>query len=245
MWDRIKTHTRIKLCEFETLDPAYEASQLNIDALGFHFLAHHAFEERLKRFSEIFKYLPTRVDKVLLADIEFEPLIRFCTELPVDCIQLYPDWTAHQIDLLRKRLPATRIIKVISAQPSENKFPETTSLLSYYSAVVDGFLLDSWKKGGTGKVADWNHCARVVKESPLPVFLAGGLTPENVSEAMRIVRPFSVDVETGVSDRIPGGPLVKNMQKCRRFVDAVRKADKELASPSTTHPLRGMGVCNQ
>ena len=93
---------------------------------------------------------------------------------------------------------------------------------------MDAYLLDSHRVGGTGLVADWRHCEQIVRRAKLPVFLAGGLSANNVAEAIRIVRPFGVDVESGVSDRIPGGPLVKNMLKCRRFIDAVRRADREL-----------------
>ena len=81
--------------------------------------------------------------------------------------------------------------------------------------------------GGTGLTADWGFCARVVSLSDRPVFLAGGLTPENVGEAIQIVRPFGVDVETGVSFRIERGPLVKSIEKCRRFIDTVVRADRE------------------
>jgi phosphoribosylanthranilate isomerase len=139
-------------------------------------------------------------------------------------VQLYPDWPAPEVADLRAAGP--RILKVVSARPEENFSPDYEAVFGRYRDVVDGFLLDSSRAGGTGQTADWGHCARLVRLARRPVFLAGGLTADNVSSAIRTVRPFGVDVETGVSYRVPGGPLVKSLEKCRAFIDAVLRADR-------------------
>lgn len=226
--DRSIKTIRIKLCEFECLDSAYEACSLGIDALGFHIFKHQDVESKVRKFREIFGYLPAAVDKVLLTDVDFDVLCdAILPPLRMDTIQLYPDWPAERIRLLRSRAPAgMKILKVMSARSSENFSSDDGVFLNTYEDFVDGFLLDSYRAGGTGKVGDWQHCADIVKSTRLPVFLAGGLNAENVDEAIRTVQPFGVDVESGVSDRIPDGPLVKNMEKCRRFVKAVREAER-------------------
>jgi phosphoribosylanthranilate isomerase len=229
VWNASVRFTRIKLCEFEALDPAYEACQLGADALGFHVFRNQAVDEKLARFREIYRYLPTSVNKVLLTDLDFEPMVLALAALSSDTVQLYPDWPPEQIAALRARArPGLRILKVMSAQPEENRIVDPRAFLRIYGEVVDGFLLDSYRAGGTGKTADWGQCAAVVRATPLPVFLAGGLTADNVGAAIQRIRPFGVDVENGVSDRIPGGPLVKNMAKCARFIEAVRRADADL-----------------
>ena len=103
--------------------------------------------------------------------------------------------------------------------------PSDLAIANGHQDVADAILLDSFRAGGTGTLADLDHCKDVVALSPLPVFLAGGLTPDNVGAAIEHVKPFGVDVETGVSDRIPGGPLIKNLDKCMRFMNAVRTND--------------------
>lgn len=229
MWDEPSRRTRIKLCEFECLDPAHEASQLGVDALGFHLFRHQDVFGRAQRFAEIFRYLPRSVNKVVLTDVDFEVLVKVISvSLQCEAIQLYPDWTADQIKSLRDKCrTGMRILKVMSAMTEENSFGSDEEFLRQYDSLVDAYLLDSRRVGGTGQVADWQHCAHIVKATRLPVFLAGGLSAENVGDAIRVVQPFGVDVENGVSDRIPGGPLVKNMQKCREFIAAVRRADLE------------------
>lgn len=84
---------------------------------------------------------------------------------------------------------------------------------------VRGFVLDAFSElsyGGTGQITDWGLAAEVAKSTPL--LLAGGLTPDNVTEAIRTVRPYGVDVSSGVES----APGKKDHAKMRAFVDAVR-----------------------
>ncbi len=87
---------------------------------------------------------------------------------------------------------------------------------------VDAFLLDSYtaeSPGGTGLVADWDRAREFVKTTRTPVLLAGGLTPENVREAIRKVKPWGVDVSSGVELR----PGRKDVEKVRMFIQQCRK----------------------
>ena len=92
----------------------------------------------------------------------------------------------------------------------------------------DTFILDSatpQQPGGTGKVFDWGKAvpvAEAMREGGLKLVVAGGLTPENVTEAMRILKPWGVDVSSGVEAR----PGKKDPEKVRAFINAVREADK-------------------
>jgi phosphoribosylanthranilate isomerase len=97
-----------------------------------------------------------------------------------------------------------------------------------YSQTADAILLDSCREGGSGELADLATCAEIVRSSPLPVFLAGGLNAANVADAIRLVRPFGVDVETGVSVKVPGCGMLKSLQKCYEFLDAVARLDRQL-----------------
>jgi phosphoribosylanthranilate isomerase len=213
---------RVKLCEFESLDAAYGAARLGAHGLGFHLFRTQNVRGRLRQFRAIFRYLPPRTDRVLLTDLEVHDLEFVLDRLAVHTVQLYPDWLPEQIARLRacRRL---KVLKVMSAVPEEN-FADDDTFLARYGGCVDGILLDSRRRGGTGVPADWGHCADVVRRSPVPVFLAGGLTSANVGEAVRTVRPFGVDVENGVSERIPGGPLVKDMARVAAFLEAARAA---------------------
>jgi phosphoribosylanthranilate isomerase len=96
------------------------------------------------------------------------------------------------------------------------------SLLELEKYPTDAWLLDAYaagKPGGTGEVFNWELAARA-QLNGRPVFLAGGLTPENVSEAIRQARPFGVDVSSGVEER----PGTKDHAKVRAFIKAARAA---------------------
>jgi phosphoribosylanthranilate isomerase len=226
MWDAADLRTRIKLCEFESLDAAWPASQLGADALGFHLFRGQSLSQRVTRFREIFRWLPPQINKVLLTDLDLDWLRCVLTHLSVDTVQLYPDWPADAVARVRDFPSRPAILKVVSALPQENCVADYRDFFARYDDVVDGYLLDSARAGGTGRPANWTHCAAVVRQTPRLVFLAGGLTAENVAQAIRAVRPFGVDVETGVSNRIPGGPLVKDLTLCKKFVESVRISEK-------------------
>jgi phosphoribosylanthranilate isomerase len=122
---------------------------------------------------------------------------------------------------LRRSLPGISLVQVIHVSGSESM----TEALQV-SRDVDALLLDSGdptlpikELGGTGRTHDWSVSSRIVEESSVPVFLAGGLNPENVGEAIRSVRPFAVDLCTGV--RTAG---VLDEHKLLRFMEAVAAA---------------------
>ena len=119
-------------------------------------------------------------------------------------------------------LPTTRRVQVIHV---ENE--GVLELIPRYAPNVHAFLLDSGRPslptpeyGGTGRTHDWAVSAEFVRRSPHPVFLAGGLSAANVSEAIRRVRPFGVDLCLGVRT---DGHL--DPAKLRAFVGAVLSAD--------------------
>ena len=88
---------------------------------------------------------------------------------------------------------------------------------------VDALLLDTYtesERGGTGRTFDWSLAVRAKEIGP-PIILSGGLTAENIQEAIRTARPYAVDVSSGV-EREPGK---KDQEKLRRFIEAVRATD--------------------
>ena len=91
-----------------------------------------------------------------------------------------------------------------------------------YENSVRGYLLDTYTKelaGGTGQTFDWQIVEQL--QLQLPLILAGGLDPENVAEAIRVLRPFGVDVNSGIEIQ----PGLKDHEKLHAFVEAVRQAD--------------------
>lgn len=122
--------------------------------------------------------------------------------------------------------PQIRRVQVIHVEGND-----ALDLIPLYASYVHAFLLDSGRPnatvrelGGTGRVHDWAVSAAFVRASPIPVFLAGGLTPENAGEAIRRVRPYGLDLCSGIRT---GGQL--DPAKLGAFMESVRLADRATA----------------
>ncbi|OYU55686.1 MAG: hypothetical protein CFE25_00055 [Chitinophagaceae bacterium BSSC1] len=233
MWNKSQTHTRIKLCLFEYLEAAYEASNCGADALGFHILKSNKenWKDKAQKIRDIINYLPESIEKVLLIDYDIEIIADCMNTAAFNSIQLYPDCSSEEIHELRSKINRPiKILKVMSAQCHENTPSNFEDFILKYKNSVDAFLLDSCREGGSGKTADLSVCSGIIADSPLPVFLAGGLNPQNIASTILSVRPFGVDVETGVSTYVKGIGLLKNLAKCYAFVSEVKNVDHILRS---------------
>jgi phosphoribosylanthranilate isomerase len=136
----------------------------------------------------------------------------------VNTIQLCDSVEAHVYDELRRAMPGVSLVQVIHVAGHE-ALDEALSV----SAHVDALLLDSGNQklavkelGGTGRRHDWRISRAIVERTAVPVFLAGGLAPDNVAEAIETVRPFGLDVCSGVRTN---GRLDEN--KLERFFAGV------------------------
>ena len=129
----------------------------------------------------------------------------------VNTLQLCDRVPAEVYGGLRAALPGVSLVQVVHVR-GEESFAEALAAARH----ADALLLDSGNQslavkelGGTGRTHDWRVSRRIVEASPVPVFLAGGLRPENVAEAVGTVRPFGLDVCSGVrtDGRLDGGKL--------------------------------------
>ena len=212
--------TRVKICGVTNLEDALAAVELGADALGFNFFPPSPRYVSPQQAAEIIQELPAMVSAVgVFAGEEYAKKVREIAETArVDSIQLHGPRTAPAELLGRYRL-----IRAFQVGPDFD-----LSGLSRYNA--SAFLLDGFSKdrlGGTGRTFDWS-VARAAKRYG-SILLAGGLTPENVCQAVRAVHPFAVDVAGGV-EACPGK---KDRAKLAAFMAAVRWADED-SSPCLT-----------
>ena len=132
-------------------------------------------------------------------------------------IQVHDDMAIPDLRRLRALAPGARLLKAVHVTGEE-----ALGHALAYAAVADALVLDSRtadRLGGTGRTHDWSVSARIVAAvAPLHVYLAGGLTPENVAEAVERVRPAGVDVNSGVEDAHGR----KDAAKMRAFVERSR-----------------------
>lgn len=147
----------------------------------------------------------------------------FTEELGVEIIQLHGDISFDELARLRRLSPELSIIKSLVVGKHDNATLET--MVEELGPVVDAFITDTYNpatgaSGATGITHDWQISRNLVEVSPKPVILAGGLTPENVYDAILAVRPAGVDTHTGVEDSSGR----KSRKKVARFVTEALKA---------------------
>ena len=204
---------RVKICGITTPEDAVAAAEAGADAIGLVF-AESPRRVTPARARAILAALPPFVTPVaLFVNSPVEVIRELCGSLGVRTVQLHGD---EPPDLAR-HLAGFSVIKAFRIESAA----DVAALRGYPAAA---YLLDSrveGRRGGTGVAFDWRLAASATRHGP--IILAGGLTPENVAEAVRTVRPYGVDTSSGV-EREPGR---KDPAKVRAFVAAARAANAE------------------
>lgn len=200
---------RVKICGITRLEDALAAARLGADALGFNFWPASKRHVTPAAARAIIRRLPPLLTTVgVFVNQTEEELRSIAAETGIQVLQLHGDEPPD----LCARLP----LPVVKAIPVD----QVRSLARLLSYEVSAFLLDTPSRGygGSGVPFDWSLAEGVSEVAP--VILAGGLHPENVAAAIRAVRPYAVDVASGVES----SPGVKDMDRMSRFVAAAREA---------------------
>jgi phosphoribosylanthranilate isomerase len=201
---------KIKICGITNLEDALLAVELGADALGFIFYPASKRAVTVPVAANICNALPPFVSKigVFVNELEYE-----IEKALADCLLTGLQFHGDEPPGFCQKFPA-KSIKAIRVK-------DEPSLLAAQEYDVDAILLDTYsdaERGGTGKTFDWALAQRATELLTPPIILSGGLTPENVGEALRHVRPYAVDVASGV-EREPGK---KDPDKLRRFIESVQ-----------------------
>ncbi|MBK1689525.1 phosphoribosylanthranilate isomerase [Rubrivivax gelatinosus] len=216
------SRTRIKICGLTREADVDDAVQAGADALGFVLYPKSPRALTPERAAELARRLPPFVTPVLLfVNAAPETIARAVGLVPQALVQFHGDEMPEQCAAVgRPWLRAARMAPGFDLLDFARRHPGAT-----------GLLLDTHVEayGGSGKVFDWSLIPPSV---PIPVVLSGGLNPANVTDGVLRVRPWAVDVSSGV-ERDKG---IKDAALMRRFCQAVREADARAAESKDTPP---------
>lgn len=204
--------TRIKCCGMTRIEDARLAAELGTDAIGLVFTARSKRRVSLEQARAIARAMPPFVSIVALFMDDHASFVRDVIDaVQPDLLQFHgeehDDWCAQ---FGRRYLKAIAMGEGAAALPKLRRYPGAAGLL------LDGHGLG--EAGGSGKAFDWSLMPSDLAQ---PLILAGGLTPSNVTEAIRTARPWAVDVASGVES----APGIKDPHKLAAFIAAVRQAD--------------------
>jgi len=205
--------TRIKICGITESDPAIMALENGADALGF-VLVESPRQVTVKRAEEILAELPRPFEPVgVLRHIDDDTLLDDYSHSCFGVLQVEaenPFWRDEHYGMFLWRvfrLGTEGVAKALNE--------------SWVQRLKQPILIEG-PRSGVGETCDWTEAAKIARQRR--IILAGGLTPDNVADAIRTVRPYGVDVSSGVEST----PGKKDPLKIRDFLQAVRDVDREL-----------------
>ena len=202
--------TRIKICGTTNLDDALIAVEAGADALGFIFVPNTPRYLHPDEAAKIIEELPPFITTVgLFVNAEQKEIDTIANNCSLDAIQLHGEEPPELCVTLNRR-----VVKAFRVKDESS----LSRLRDYH---VRAYLLDTYVKGtmgGTGKVFDWNLAVKAKQYGR--IILAGGLNPHNIASAILRVRPYGVDVSSGVE----ASPGRKDPAKVKAFIGAVRAA---------------------
>lgn len=224
---------KVKICGITNIEDALNAVAAGADALGFVFCPSSPRHVPIEKAREIIALLPSSLAKVaVLVNPTAEFVMQLIQDVGVNTIQFHGEESAEWIQSLV--LPSVacgehaplippedaagrRLVHRIKAMRIRNQ-ASLTGLIQYDT---EAWLLDTYvagQIGGTGMTFNW-ELARAAREFNRPIILAGGLTPENVAQAVKQVKPHAVDVSSGVES----APGRKDQDKVRAFIAAAKE----------------------
>ncbi len=206
---------RIKICGICNPQQGKAIAQFGATALGFICVSASPRFVTVEQIREIVEQIPTKTDKIgVFANTSIAEITDTVNNAGLTGVQLHGDESLEFCQQLRQVLPSVEIIKALRIRNVDD-----INNVNIYGDFIDTFLLDAYhpqQLGGTGKTLDWNLLEQF--EPSRPWFLAGGLTPDNITEALSQIHPSGIDLSSGV-ERAPGD---KDLDKVAKLFEKVR-----------------------
>jgi phosphoribosylanthranilate isomerase len=225
--------TWVKICGITNLEDALTAIDAGADALGFVFFEKSPRKITGEQARQIIQQLPSHIETVgVFVAGANDNIAEIAEQSQLSSVQVHlrskdTDSPTAPLSAGRKHYLAVSANDFFDHDNADFAVSKNGSNAAEW---IHAVFLDSGtaqQPGGTGKVFDWHKAlatAGRIQRSGLRLVVAGGLTPKNVAEAMRTLKPWGVDVSSGVE----GGPGEKDPEKVRDFIAAVRQADKAI-----------------
>lgn len=209
---------KVKICANRTIEDAKMCLEAGADVIGILVGQNHASTDFVdkNKAKEICEFVNGRCSVSLVTHItNASEIIELTKYIGNDLIQLHSDIDEGEVEKIHKALPSVKLVRLIHLTKDGNMYSDISKMkyVDYY--LTDSFNLKTNQVGGTGLTYDWQRAGEIIKQLNKPVFLAGGLNPQNVSEAINKAKPYGVDVNSGCKN----DKGVKDAEKVKLFIE--------------------------
>jgi phosphoribosylanthranilate isomerase len=218
----------IKMCGIRDVETATQIARLNPDAIGLNFFAKSPRNVDIETAARISSTIPAAIERIgLFVNHAAGEVLDICERCAIGTAQLHGDETPEFLAELKSTRPDLKLLRAFRVDATDgcSEIADYLVKCGQLGVTLDGCLVDSrveGEYGGTGHTAPWDLLADQYDSRGWPrLIIAGGLTPENVADAIRVTRPWGVDVASGVES----SRGVKDVSLVERFIEATRSAD--------------------
>lgn len=208
---------KVKICANRNIADARMSLESKADVIGILVGKQHNSVDFVDKYTakEINDFVDGRCDVSLVTHLtNADEIIELTKFIGNNIIQLHSDIEEKEVEKIVNSLPNVKLVRLIHISQDGEIITDYKKMkyVDYY--LLDSFNLKTNQVGGTGLTHDWNKSNKLIKILNKPTFLAGGLNPENVEEAIKIAQPYGVDVNSGCKNE----KGVKDAEKVKKFV---------------------------
>lgn len=209
---------KVKICANKSIEDAKMCIDAGADIIGILVGQEHTSTDFVSKevAKEICEFVSGRCKVALVTHLtDAIDIIELTKYIGNDIIQLHSDIKESEVEKITEELPDVKLVRLIHVSKDGEVCSDIEAMkyVNYY--LLDSFNLNTNQVGGTGLTHDWKKSKEIIKKLNKPAFLAGGLNPSNVREAIRTAEPYGVDVNSGCKNE----KGVKDAEKVKEFVN--------------------------
>lgn len=213
---------KVKICANKSIEDAKMSIEAGADIIGILVGKQHESNDFVDKYKakEITDYIGGRCDVSLVTHLtNADEIIELTKFINNNVIQLHSDIAENEVEKIVSALPNVKLVRLIHISQEGEIVTDYKRMkyADYY--LLDSFNLKTNQVGGTGLTHDWNKSYELIKQLDKPTFLAGGLNPDNVQEAIKISQPYGVDVNSGCKNELGK----KAAEKVKLFIENAKK----------------------
>lgn len=218
---------KVKICANKSIEDAKMCLNAGADVIGILVGQQHESNDFVDKYAAkaITDYISRRCDVSLVTHLtSAEEIIELTKFIGNNIIQLHSSISESEVEKIANTLPEVKLVRLIHISEDGEIITDFSKMkyADYY--LLDSFNLKTNQVGGTGLTHDWHKSYELIKKLNKPTFLAGGLNPHNVQEAIRIIQPYGVDVNSGCKNEHGR----KDTEKVKLFISNAKRIREDL-----------------